>query len=947
MQLNCPSCDHPFSIAGNAPKFCSNCGEPLTDFITSHSGTIQAGDVTLPPKPLTRVANIDDETVGPGGRTSSADSDAQASQIGPYALIKKLGQGGMGSVYEAVNENTGQRVALKLLSRSLVTTEESVERFRRESQIAANINHPRSTFVYEAGHHDGQFYITMELMPGGTLKEVVEEEGQLDIGRAVDYILDIIDGLQVAHEAGIVHRDLKPTNSFVDYNGRVKIGDFGLARSFVADSSLTQTGTFMGTPQFAAPEQLRASEVDERADIYAIGGTLFYLLTERPPFMGNAASVIASIATDIPPLVTKYRKDTPKALARLIAQTLEKDPAKRPENLTELRMALAPYSSRGASLADFGRRLAAFFMDGSIASIVSVISVQILTVFLISSSIQGISFQTMTIVSLIIQTLIAVSYFAIAEWRYGKTLGKWLMGLRVINDSGETPGLIPAYFRAMLIPGLSWIFGSLPNFFFDITGGDNGLSIKDLIYFTALGYAFSLIAWVPSIILLSTARAANGFRGLHDTFTGTRVVSLGGALQTRRMQYIPITAPTITDESPLYGNYRAIARYNHAESKYALYLGRDAELDRTVWIHCGEDGLGKYEGDRKSLTRPYRVRVLAEGNEQGGWQATESVLGVPLVDVFSKRKNCDWQSARHSFLDLANEFTEAIEDHTVPNVLSLSQVWVDYSGRLKLLDKPVYRPSDDPNSEVLLEHADPTERAAALFIQLFDRYSQGQALPMHAIEFRREFEQRLSEPDSKSELFSWTGRTLAEFADRAGNWKWDDRLGLLTVSFGSELPIYMAGLVALGLLAISMTKFIAPGLLGFLLFAIGSLVAFATGYFFDGGLAMKLSGIQVCRRGIKRACSKLRCGMRNLVVWTPFIAMATLLIVVVNSSIVEAGIDIEATPANTTVEDSTAAFWFLLTIPIGFLVMACTVYALIRPARSVPDLLVGTELIRK
>ena len=173
----------------------------------------------------------DAATIAPSGRgqetgkldsktrpISAADSDwiSPDARFGPFRIKRKLGQGGMGSVFEAEHCSTGQSIALKLLSRDLLATEESVERFKRESQIAASINHPRSTFVYEAGQLDNQFYITMELMTGGTLKEVVEEEGQLPVEKAIDYVLDIINGLQVAHEAGIVHRDLKPSNCFID-----------------------------------------------------------------------------------------------------------------------------------------------------------------------------------------------------------------------------------------------------------------------------------------------------------------------------------------------------------------------------------------------------------------------------------------------------------------------------------------------------------------------------------------------------------------------------------------------------------------------------------------------------------------------------------------------------------------------------------------------------------
>ncbi len=230
MQIRCLSCNETFSVEGAVPKFCSECGQPLASSGSSdqQSATIKilpiASDeaATMAPRSGAQETQELDSKTRP---ISADDGDwiSPGTLIGPFRIIRKLGQGGMGSVYEAEHASTGQSVALKLLSRDLLATDDSVERFKRESQIAASINHPRSTFVYEAGELDNQFYITMELMTGGTLKEVVDEEGPLPVERAIDYVLDVIDGLQVAHEAGIVHRDLKPSNCFIDHGGRARL----------------------------------------------------------------------------------------------------------------------------------------------------------------------------------------------------------------------------------------------------------------------------------------------------------------------------------------------------------------------------------------------------------------------------------------------------------------------------------------------------------------------------------------------------------------------------------------------------------------------------------------------------------------------------------------------------------------------------------------------------
>jgi eukaryotic-like serine/threonine-protein kinase len=203
-----------------------------------------------------------DFPVSPAGTAA-----APLMSVADYRLLHPLGEGGMGAVWEAEQASSGRRVALKLLSQRLPRTPETIERFLREGQLAASVSHPRSTFVFGAGEHEGQPYIVMELMPGRTLKDLIDEEGSVSIARSVDFILDVIEGLQAAHAIGVVHRDVKPSNCFLDSDGRVKVGDFGLSKSLVSDAGLTRTGTFLGTPQYAAPEQVRGGQVDPRTDL--------------------------------------------------------------------------------------------------------------------------------------------------------------------------------------------------------------------------------------------------------------------------------------------------------------------------------------------------------------------------------------------------------------------------------------------------------------------------------------------------------------------------------------------------------------------------------------------------------------------------------------------------------------------------------------------------------
>ncbi len=530
------------------------------------------------------------ETLAPES-TAPGDDQRQrpfvGEKIGPYRLVQQLGQGGMGTVFEAVHEHTQQKVALKLLTPAVRTTNESVKRFKRESQIAASINHPRSTFVYEAGKHGDQFYITMELMSGGTLKDVVAKEGPLPVAKAVDYVLDMIEGLQVAHDAGIVHRDLKPTNSFLDNDGRVKVGDFGLAKSFLGDSSLTQTGTFMGTPQFAAPEQLKSSDVDERADIYALGGTLFYLLSGRPPFTGNAAQVIASIASDIPPRVSQFVSGVPKALARLIAQTLEKDPERRPYNLHMLRDFLLPYSTRGALVADAGRRMAAYFFDFFVATLVATIFIMVLSpLALIVSGWLGFKANPQ-ILGVAMQLPFMLLYFAVSESIWGRTIGKWMLGMRVVDQDGESPKFRAAIVRALLIPGTSLLTGGIISLF--IVDPDLIGSMRDVMEMVFKSHSIGLLNWIPTLLLLSTARKENGYRGIHEILSGTRVVRLSGDLESKPLDRFEITAPTAVSDISDFPPYQILGRFREEASGEAVLLGKDPELDRNVWVFAGID----------------------------------------------------------------------------------------------------------------------------------------------------------------------------------------------------------------------------------------------------------------------------------------------------------------------------------------------------------------------
>jgi hypothetical protein len=251
-------------------------------------------------------------------------------RIGPYLIDKRIGAGGMGNVYLARHEQTGEVVAVKELPASLAREGGFVHRFDREIEAMRKLNCPNIVKLFDSGEENGLYYYSMEYVEGETLTSRLRRDRRIPWSEAIEISRQICAGLKHAHDAGVVHRDLKPSNLMINNEGVVKIMDFGVAQIFAA-SRLTVTGGAIGTAEFMSPEQVTGTRTDKRSDLYSLGAVLYTMIVGQPPFMGTTASDIMQkqrFGRFDPP--KNYVPEIPSWLNDLVCQLLEKSPDKRP-----------------------------------------------------------------------------------------------------------------------------------------------------------------------------------------------------------------------------------------------------------------------------------------------------------------------------------------------------------------------------------------------------------------------------------------------------------------------------------------------------------------------------------------------------------------------------------------------------------------------------------------
>ncbi len=708
MSVVCPHCHRKVEFADARPKFCSHCGQALGDAVAAVTVDDPAEAPTRPPR-----LPGETETAPPAPPNWQIGGD-EPQTVGPYRLLRRLGGGGMGTVYEAEDTASGRHVAVKLVQTEHAASPEVIQRFRQEGELASKLAHPRCVFVLAVDEDQGQPYIVKELMPGNTLADYVKEKGPLPPEEAIRKILDVIEGLQEAHQLGLIHRDVKPSNCFVEHDGRVKIGDFGLAKSLLQESHLTRTGTFIGTPLYASPEQIKMETVDARSDVYSVAATLYFLLTGRAPFQtGDPVASMARIVSDDPPSMRKVRPELPKALDKVVLRGLQRDPKRRWRTLEELRQGLRPFLPMAPSVGSIGLRVVAYWLDSVIVLLATtVINLGIFWLLLRRSALAVLTGEAISITGVVARNAagfgLFLSYFGILEGLWGRTLGKRLLRLRVGGGAGNLPpGVGCAVLRAFVVyfmlnagriatqlVGVRFPLLAAP--VDTLTDEQRIERMQQMMDYAAFSGPLFLWVFVGLGLMASTMRKRNGYRGLHEFLSGTRTYRMHWPVMRKRIR--AVSAPELLlDLQQREGLPEKIGPYRirgtlHQTREEKLLLADEENLHRPVWVWLRPASDPPLTESRRATSRTTRPRWMSCGIvAEGRWDAFLAPPGRPLTSLVAEGRRLSWGDFRGILEDLTEELRAECADGTLPRKLTPSQIWVAPDGRALLLDAPVGR----------------------------------------------------------------------------------------------------------------------------------------------------------------------------------------------------------------------------------------------------------------
>jgi eukaryotic-like serine/threonine-protein kinase len=830
--------------------------------------------------------------------------------FGEYRLIRLLGRGGFGLVWEAEHRVTDRRVALKVVTEVSADSPEALARFQREGQIAASLNDPHCVYVYGAEVIDGYPTIVMELMRGGTLQDVLDTRRHLPPAEAVDRLLDAIDGLEAAYRAGVLHRDIKPSNCFVDETGAVKIGDFGISTT-LAQSQLTQTGSFVGTPVYASPEQARGRDVDIRSDIYSLGATMYTLLSGRPPFAGNnPGEVLARVLGEKPSPIGRHRITLPNGLERVVDRMLAKDPAKRYQDYSALRAALLPFSSSALNVASLAERFCAYAVDTFLVTLIFDLPASVLWPRAVAGGDAS-----------MLDPLVdpRFYYFLFAEGQWGRTVGKHLFGLRVATTTG-----VPSSWPHVIVR--TAIFFFLPTLF--------RIVLEWLIQGSSfVGFLGGVVLDV--LPLFVSMRASNGYAGLHELLSGTRVM----ASHDKTMAMVPNFQPTVAvdrqDGLSSFGPYRVLGTLRQTPTQ-SVMVARDDVLQRNVWIHQFTDATTMRPMSTLAVSRATRLRWLNGSRASGhDWDAYEAPPGTSLHDWVNQSGRLSWNDARRVLLDVALEIQAlaAEDDATSVPVLSLERVWVDAGGRARLLGFVVAQTVGTETDEVPIDQWRVFIHSLVFFMLegvIRSKDARSIQTPQAPIpEYVRPLLGEICRHSFRSidDLVA----AVRRIAERPAYVTRGRRVGpLLAAPTLTPLAITTIVWISNGLRPEAQS----PLGIGVILLCAVPMIAIAVAL--RGCAWLRAFGIAV-QTSQGRPAGRWRCGLRALVVWLPLLVL--LRVAVFNFAVIPHRITYGFSLASQTWM-MTLVFWGAIASLVGG-----ALYALMRPHRGLPDLLSGTHLM--
>ena len=664
MLLACPRCRRNLPSSEEPLRYCAYCGQRLYE--ESSDGK------SSPPDEGSTIAH------SPAPSVELAAEETTPETIGGYRLLRLLGAGGMGRVFEAESVVSGDKVAVKLLSTQLTKNRTSVERFRQEGRLASQLSHPRCVFVIAADTENDRPYIVMELMPGETIKDLIDRCGPLPPHQAIRMIVDVIEGLQEAHRFGVIHRDIKPSNCFLMPDGRVKIGDFGLSKSLGSDGQLTQSGAFLGTVLYASPEQIRGEAVEYASDVYSVCATLFHMLTGRPAFQHeNITAALAKIISEDAPSIRSIKPTLPRSLDKVVARGLERDRSRRWQTLEELENALLALVPGHLTYGGLTVRVGAYLLDE--------IFVRLMLVLPLSAILRGLlgSAAPLETITLIVLPV----YFIFLEGLFGGSLGKRVLRMRVCRiGSTDPPGLKASTIRTLCFYLLVMV------------------TLYPARVLLEAGGAWGLLAIAPFItgllLLIVPMRKSNDFRGLHEMVSQTCVMKL-----PRRRRKLSLTSkcgnrllnlPPVRQLLPFsLGSYSVRGAMPSANGGWTV-LAEDTLLGRNILIQV-RPSTQKIKESSCETIRPTRARHLQYGEiELSGvnhdWNAFVAPSGSAIADIAGPNRRLSWTETRPLLEQLSDELRASHVEGTLPVELGLDQVWVLHDGRLQLLDDPVPRP---------------------------------------------------------------------------------------------------------------------------------------------------------------------------------------------------------------------------------------------------------------